>query len=82
MSSKMRAEETARLNEGQRIAEQLGNGVVYVGPWLPYGRNGEFYGHFFVDRAVTGTSFVANTFDQAKAALIKSRREFGAECIR
>ena len=65
--------------EGQRIAEELGHGVVYLGPWLPYGRKGEFFGHFFDDRAVTGTSFVAKTLDEAKAALIKARREFGAK---
>lgn len=65
--------------EGQRIAEELGHGVVYLGPWLPYGRKGEFFGHFFDDRAVTGTSFVAKTLDGAKDALIKARERFSAK---
>ncbi len=63
--------------EGQKVAERLGNGVTYGRPWLPYGPKGEFFGHFFLD-AVTGTSFVAKTFEEAKAELTKTRKQFGA----
>jgi len=65
--------------EGQKIAERLGNGVTYGRPWLPYGPKGEFLGHFFHDSAVTGTSFAAKTFEEAKATLIKTRKQFGAK---
>ena len=65
--------------EGQKIAEQLGHGVVYRGPWLPEGPSGEFYGHFFSDDAVTESSFVAPTLEEAKEALTSIRRGFGAE---
>ena len=65
--------------EGQKIAEQLGHGVIYKGPWLPYGPGGEFYGHFFEDDAVTESSFVASTLEEAKEALTSIRKGFGAE---
>ncbi|MBU0846904.1 hypothetical protein KKH23_06900 [Patescibacteria group bacterium] len=70
--------ETLR-EEGQAIAQKLGNGVGYYGPWLPYGPEGEFMGHFFQDDAVTETSFVAFNYEKAKAILIQSRKDFGAE---
>lgn len=65
--------------EGRRIAQRLGQGVTYRGPWLPYGPGGEFIGHFFQDDAVTETSFVAKTFKEAKASLIDIRKKFGAK---
>lgn len=65
--------------EGRRIADQLGNGVVYKGPWIPYGPEGEFFGYFFQDEAVTMTSFVVKTYEEAKEALIDARRRFNAE---
>jgi len=65
--------------EGQRIAERLGQGVTYRGPWFPYGPNGKFLGYFFQDDAVTGSSFVAKTFEEAKASLIEMRKDFGAK---
>jgi len=65
--------------EGRRIAQRLGQGVTYRGPWLPYGPKGEFLGYFFQDDAVTGSSFVAKTFEEAKADLIEMRRKFGAK---
>ena len=64
---------------GQKIAQRLGQGVTYKGPWLPYGPKGEFLGYFFQDDAVTETSFVAKTFEEAKASLIKTRKDFGAK---
>lgn len=65
--------------EGRRIAKRLGQGVTYRGPWLPYGPGGEFLGHFFQDDAVTETSFVAKTFEEAKANLIDIRKKWGAK---
>lgn len=69
--------------EGEAIVARLGNGVGYYGPWLPDGAElypeGTFLGHFFQDDAVTKTSFVARTYEDAKTKLIKVRKDFGAE---
>ena len=62
--------------EGERIAKQLGNGVIYNGPWM---RKGKFIGHTFSDVAVTGTTFVCQELEDCKAKLIQRRKEFGAE---
>ena len=64
------------IEEGQKIAQQLGNEVIYNGPWLPYGPKGEFYGHFFTN-GVTGSTFTAKTLEHAKAILIQSRKDWG-----
>ena len=45
----MRTEGLASLEEGQKIAQQLGGEVIYKSPWLPDGPKGEFLGHFFTD---------------------------------
>lgn len=65
--------------QGREITARLGNGINYYGPWLPYGEEGEFMGHFFQDDAVTGTSFVASTYEEAKEALVGARKNFDAE---
>lgn len=67
------------IQEGKKIATQLGNGVTYMSPWLPYGPEGEFWGHYFEDTAVTKTSFLADDFEDAKEALIGVRKSFDAE---
>lgn len=64
--------------EGQKIAERLGQGVVCRGAWFPHGPEGEFLGYFFEDAAVTETSFLAKTFEEAKANLIEVRTKFRA----
>jgi len=69
---------TRCLEEGQKIAQQLGGEVIYKGPWLPDGPKGEFLGHFFTDR-VTGSTFAAKTLEEAKAILIQSRKDWGAK---
>ena len=61
--------------EGKRIAELIGNGVVYIGPQLS---KGEFLSHFFVDKAVTDTTFAGRTLDEALANLTQKRKDFGA----
>ncbi len=65
--------------EGQKIAQRLGQGVTYRGPWFLPGLKREFLGYFFQDDAVTESSFVAKTFEEAKASLIKTRKAFGAK---
>jgi len=67
------------IQEGKKIAERLGNGVYCAGPWLPYGPEGKFMGHFFEDDAVTRTSFVAMNYEEAKEELINVREKFGAK---
>jgi hypothetical protein len=64
--------ETAK--EGKAIAEKLGNSIGYYGPyqWRPEG------GYVFKD-AVTGSSFIAKTYEEAKQELINMRKEFGAK---
>jgi len=62
--------------EGREIAQRLGNAVYYNGPQM---YEGEFFCHLFTDTAVTGTTFAAMNLDKAKAALIRKRKEFGAE---
>lgn len=61
--------------EGEEIARKLGNGVIYVGPWLEEDR---FLFHTFNDdRAFTGTTFVARNLKEAKEKLIEKRKLFG-----
>ena len=62
--------------EGERIAKQLGNGVIYNGPQM---HKGKFHSHFFTDVAVTGTTFACLNLEDCKQRLIKKREEFGAE---
>ena len=69
----------ALIQEGKKIAERLGNGVYCAGPWLPYGPEGKFMGYFFEDDAVTGTSFVAMNYEEAKEGLINVRENFKAK---
>ena len=64
------------IEEGQEIARKLGGEVIYERPWLPYGPEGEFLGHFFTD-VLTGSSFSAKTLEEAKATLIQSRKDWG-----
>ena len=74
----MRKEGLASLEEGQKIAQQLGGEVIYKSLWLPDGPKGEFLGHFFTDR-VTGSTFAAKTLEEAKDILIQSRKDWGAK---
>lgn len=62
--------------QGRKIAQQLGNDIVYNGPQY---LNDEFMFHVFTDVAVTGTTFAAKTFEEAKANLIEKRKLFGAK---
>jgi hypothetical protein len=64
----------AREDEGKRIAQQLGNGVTYDGPYIV---NGKFQMHGFTDVAITGGSFTAQDLEGAKAKFIALRRRFG-----
>lgn len=57
--------------EGWRIAQQLG--VRYEGP--QYLRDG-FATGLFTDVAVSGTTFAANTLQEARAKLAEKRRQF------
>lgn len=57
--------------EGRRIAQQLG--LRYEG--LQYLRDG-FVTHLFTDIAVSGTTFAANTLQEARAKLAEKRRQF------
>ncbi|MBA7617874.1 hypothetical protein ES703_25192 [subsurface metagenome] len=63
--------------EGERIAKQLGNGVIYNGPW--WKSKDEFIGHTFTDVAVTGTTFICHDLEDCKARLIQKRKEFDAK---
>ena len=65
--------------EGKEIARQLGNGVGYYGPWLPFGPEGEFLGHLIQDDAVTIGSFTVMDIDDAREKLVELRKNFGAE---
>lgn len=60
--------------KGKAIAEQLGNEVSYNGPQYEGDR---FCFHLFTDR-VTGTTFSAETVEEAKARLVEVRKNFGA----
>ena len=62
--------------EGEEIARQLGNGVIYNGPQM---NKGKLYAHLFTDVAVTGTTFACHNLEDCKQRLIKKREEFGAE---
>lgn len=62
-------------DEGKAIARQLGDGIRYEGPQMLHGR---LYAHVFTDVAVTGTTFLANTFEEAKQSLAEKRNEFAA----
>ncbi len=64
--------------EGQRIADQLGQGIIYSGPQM-YGET--FMIHLFTD-PVTGTTFSARTLEQARARLIVVRREYKQHPVR
>jgi hypothetical protein len=64
--------------EGRAIAEKLGNGVTYLGPWFHDEEKKEFLWHTFNDDpAFTGTTFTAKTFQEAKEKLIEKRKLFG-----
>ncbi len=65
--------------EGTLIAEQLGNGVNYVGPFLLDGPEGKFDGHLFQDDAVTQSSFTGMDFEGAKRRFIEMREQWGVE---
>jgi hypothetical protein len=68
--------ELALKRQGELIAEQLGGGVMYVGPQMD---NDSFVFHIFNDDAVTDTSFTGKTFEEAKVSLIEKRSAFGAK---
>lgn len=70
-------EPSAIEEEGRRIAQQLGIDIRYIGP--QYGKDDEFMFHVFNDIAVTGTSFVANTLEEAIASLTEKRTLFGGK---
>lgn len=61
--------------EGERIAQQIGNGIIYNGPQM---LEGELYAHLFTDVAVTGTTFACLDLEGCKANLIQKRKDFGA----
>ena len=60
---------------GERIAKQLGNGIIYNGPQM---YNSEFYAHLFTDIAVTGTTFACIDLEKCKENLIQNRKAFKA----
>jgi len=66
---------TPDQEEGERIAQQLGNGVIYTGPQMYHE---ELYAHLFTDAAVTGTTFACLGLEECKAKLIQKRKDFGA----
>ncbi|MBA7516369.1 hypothetical protein ES705_08417 [subsurface metagenome] len=66
---------TPYQEEGERIARQLGNGVIYNGPQM---YNDKLYAHIFTDAAVTGTTFACLGLEECKANLIQKRKDFGA----
>jgi len=59
-------------NEGREIARQLGEEVHYEGPQYLYET---FEAYLFTD-SVTGTTFAANTLEEAKISLAKHRKAF------
>ncbi len=65
--------------EGRAIAEELGNGVAYMGPWFRDGGKKDFFKHIFNDDPrITDSTFTAGTLEEAKRKLIEKRKLFGA----
>ena len=65
----------ARHREGEEIAQQLGNGVVYNGPQY---LKDEFVAHVFTDQQVTGTTFLCRDLEGCKMKLSEKRALFSA----
>ncbi|NVM24276.1 MAG: hypothetical protein HWN68_21160, partial [Desulfobacterales bacterium] len=70
---------SSREEEGRRIAQRLGQGVVYYGLFMPSEVSEGFLGYTFEDAAVTKSSFVAVDYEHAKEQLIKLRKDWHAK---
>ncbi len=65
--------------EGQEIARQIDNGVIYRGPWFA-STEGEFFAHLFEDNPkITGTTFACKSLEDCKANLIEVRENWKKE---